>query len=532
MTLLFKAGEDWTPELLEVAWEQIEIIAREELRITYYKPQIEVVTARQMLDAYSSVGLPIYYKHWSFGKEFVANEKAYKAGKMGLAYELVINSDPCIAYLMEENDALVQTLVMAHASVGHSAVFKHNYLFKAHTDAATIVDYLNFAKMYLKKCEEKYGEEEVEAVLDACHALQSYGVDRYKKPKMLSPAQEEARALERFERELEDYDPVWAKVGVPIKERNSKAIIKAISKFEMLDEPQENILYFIEKNAPHLPIWKRETIRIVRKLGQYFSPQRATKVLNEGYATFCHYYIVNRLYDKGMLDGGSMIEFFATHNNVVNQQEMTAQFNPYKLGFSIFMDIKRICEGGNSGLHGEWVPITDEDKFYFPNLIGKDWVDEVNYAMENFKDETFILQYLSPKVVRDLRLFAVNDPGSYADEYEVTDVSNEKGFQGLRQKLAAQHAVENYMPDVQITGVDGKGTRKIMLEHFVKRGKPLEYQDAKLITKYIADLWEYTAQLKTIEYDEHFEPQPLVITELGRYSDRDELNEDLEDGTI
>ena len=173
MTLLFKAGDDWTPELLDTIWEQIEIIAKEELKISYYKPQIEIVTARQMLDAYTSVGMPIYYRHWSFGKEFIQNEKAYKAGKMGLAYELVINSDPCIAYLMEENDALVQTLVMAHASVGHSAGLKNNYLITQYTDASSIIDYLNFAKMYLKKCEEMYGEEEVEAVLDACHALQS-----------------------------------------------------------------------------------------------------------------------------------------------------------------------------------------------------------------------------------------------------------------------------------------------------------------------------------------------------------------------
>src|ERR1017187_397032 len=111
MTLLFKSGEDWTPELLEKAWQEIEKIAKEELKITYYKPQIEIVSARQMLDAYTSVGMPIFYKHWSFGKEFVRSEKNYKAGKMGLAYELVINSDPCIAYLMEENDMLVQALV-------------------------------------------------------------------------------------------------------------------------------------------------------------------------------------------------------------------------------------------------------------------------------------------------------------------------------------------------------------------------------------------------------------------------------------
>lgn len=530
--LLFSAGDDWTPEILDRAWEEIEIIAREELKVTYYKPQVEIVTARQMLDAYTSVGMPIYYKHWSFGKEFVRDEKAYKSGRMGLAYELVINSDPCIAYLMEENNALIQTLVMAHASVGHSAVFKNNYLFKQYTDASAIIDYLNFAKMYLKKCEEKYGEQEVELVLDACHALQDYGVDRYIKPKRLSPAEEESRALERFERELNDYDHVWEKVGQPLQQRiaDNNRVIKPLTKFEMLDEPQENILYFIEKNAPHLPAWKREIIRIVRKLAQYFQPQRATKVVNEGYATFTHFYIMNRLHEKGLIDGGTMIEFFATHNNVIMQYPMTTRFNPYKLGFSIFMEIKRICEGGHETPRG-WVPITDEDRRLFPNLIGKNWVEEVNYAMENFKDETFILQYLTPRIVRELQLFAVNDPHLYAEAFEVTAVSDDRGFQDLRQKLAAQHAVENYTPDVQITGIDVKGSRKLMLEHFTKRGRPLDHLDAKLVTRYISNLWEYTVQLKTIEYDEDGNAVPLVITEFGRYS-ADEPDDDDEEDTI
>ena len=104
---------------------------------------IEVVSAEQMLDSYVSLGMPIMYRHWSFGKEFVNLHRRYARGNMGLAYELVINSDPCIAYLMEENDALQQLLVIAHACVGHNSVFKNNYLFKQRTDASAIIDYLN-----------------------------------------------------------------------------------------------------------------------------------------------------------------------------------------------------------------------------------------------------------------------------------------------------------------------------------------------------------------------------------------------------
>jgi spore cortex formation protein SpoVR/YcgB (stage V sporulation) len=437
---------------------------------------------------------------------------------MGLAYEMVINSDPCIAYLMEENSLLMQTLVLAHASVGHSAVFKNNYMFVDHTDATSIVDYLNFAKTFLKKCEEKYGEVEVENVIDACHALQVYGIDKYKKPRKLSPAQEEAKAIAIFERELDDYDVVWEKVGQRQKDKNNNSLsgVKKVPAIEPLKESQENILYFIEKNAPHLPSWKREVIRIIRKLAEYFRPQRETQVVNEGYATFTHHFILNDLYDSGQLDAGSMIEFLSSHAGVLRQPDHT-KFNPYQLGFSIFTDIKRICEGGQF-VGSKWVPITDEDRKYFPNLIGKDWATEVNYAMKNFKDESFILQYLSPKVARDLKMFAINDAHLHSEEYSVEQISNEKGFEKLRQKLSAQYAVENITPDVQIVAVDSKGTRKLMLEHFVKKGKPLHAEDAKEVNDYIAYLWEYSTQIKTIEYSPTGEEVPLTITSIGKYA--------------
>ena len=519
--LLYKSGDDWTEDILTQAWEEIETIAREELRSTYYKPQIEIVTAKQMLDAYTSVGMPIYYKHWSYGKEFIYSEKAYKSGQMGLAYEMVINSDPCIAYLMEENNANVQTMVMAHASIGHSAVFKNNYLFRQHTDASAIIDYLNFAKDYVHKCEEKYGQEEVEHVLDACHSLSIYGVDKYKKPKVLSPSQEEARALERFERELDEYDPVWEKIG-----KKKKAIIEIqdepTSEIEPFLESHENILYFLEKNAPHLAGWKREIIRIVRKLSQYFSPQRATKVLNEGWASFCHYYIMNRLYEKGLIDAGSMLEFYSLHAGVIAQRKFNA-FNPYKLGFSIFMDIKRLAEGGEWVVEDQervWSPITDEDRKWFPDLVNTDWVEATRYAMENFKDETLILQYLSPKVARQLQMFAFNDPDIDADEFTVTEISDEVGFKNLRSKLAAAYAMENLVPDIQITAVDTKGTRKLIIEHFVKNGKPINIEAAKKVLQYAADLWEYSVVLKTFEINESGDSVPLNLIALGKYASK------------
>ena len=120
------------------------------------------------MDAYASVGMPVIYHHWSFGKQFLSTEKSYKRGQMGLAYEIVINSNPCIAYLMEENSLTMQALVIAHAAYGHNSFFKGNYLFRTWTDADAIIDYMVFAKNYIAECEERHG---VDAVEDAARLL-------------------------------------------------------------------------------------------------------------------------------------------------------------------------------------------------------------------------------------------------------------------------------------------------------------------------------------------------------------------------
>src|SRR3546814_5859781 len=107
----------------------------------------------------------------------------------GLAYELVINSDPCISYIMEENTAMMQTLVIAHAAFGHNHFFKNHYLFKQWTDADGILDYLEFAKSYIMNCEERYGQQQVEWLLDAAHALMHQGVQDRKSEEHTSELQ-------------------------------------------------------------------------------------------------------------------------------------------------------------------------------------------------------------------------------------------------------------------------------------------------------------------------------------------------------
>lgn len=271
-------SSEWSFPLLERFDQEIGNLAHNVYGLDTYANQIEVIGSEQMIDAYSSVGLPINYNHWSFGKQFVATEQTYRRGQMGLAYEIVINSDPCIAYLMEENTLPMQALVIAHACYGHNSFFKGNYLFRTWTSADAIIDYLVFARKYIARCEERYGQEEVELLLDSCHALMNHGVDRYKRPAPLTMAEEQRRQRERETYLQSQVNDLWR--TIPVLDDDEEARREE----RWPEEPQENLLYFIEKNAPLMEPWQREVVRIVRKMGQYFYPQRQTQVMNEGWA--------------------------------------------------------------------------------------------------------------------------------------------------------------------------------------------------------------------------------------------------------
>ena len=267
MTEPLFTGADWNFDLLLKSLNVVEDIGRKELGMDLYPNQVEVISSEQMIDAYSSVGMPIMYNHWSFGKKLIKDSSSYKKGQMGLAYEIISNTKPCIAYLMEDNTMIMQLLVLAHASVGHNYCFANNYMFKQWTDAEGIVDYLIFAKKYITDCESRYGFDAVEKLLDSCHALQNLGVDKYKRPARLNPQQEEARLQER----LDEWDRNQTEMWYTLDKKSRKGRPKTA---QLLEEPEDNVLYFIEKNSPVLKPWQKEIVRIVRKVAQYFYPQR------------------------------------------------------------------------------------------------------------------------------------------------------------------------------------------------------------------------------------------------------------------
>jgi spore cortex formation protein SpoVR/YcgB (stage V sporulation) len=482
---LLSETSEWTFDLIERYDREIARLAAG-FGLDTWPNQIEVISAEQMMDAYSSIGMPVGYNHWSYGKEFVATENRYRRGHMGLAYEIVINSNPCIAYLMEENTMTMQALVIAHASYGHNSFFKGNYLFRAWTNADAIIDYLIFARQYIAECEERHGEEAVELLLDSCHALMNHGVDRYKRPGKLSAEKEQLRQKEREEYRQSQVNDLWR--TLPLKE----AAQAAAAEERFPPEPQENLLYFIEKNAPLLEPWQREIVRIVRKLAQYFYPQRQTQVMNEGWATFWHYTLLNRLYDEGMVSDGFMIEFLKSHTNVVAQPGFDSPryggINPYALGFAMMGDIRRVCEQPS-----------DEDRHWFPELAGTDWMKALDFAMRNFKDESFIAQYLSPRLMRELKLFAVRDDDR-SEDMEVTAIHDERGYRRLRQALADQYNLGSREPDIQVYNVNRRGDRSLTLRHTQHQRRPLGDTTEEML-KHLVRLWGFTVRLESVDAD-------------------------------
>jgi stage V sporulation protein R len=474
---------DWSFELIETYHAEIARTAKS-FGLDTYPVQLEVITAEQMIDAYASVGMPVNYRHWSFGKQFIATEKSYRRGHMGLAYEIVINSDPCIAYLMEENTMTMQALVMAHACYGHNSFFKGNYLFRMWTDAESIIDYLVYARAYVSECEERHGVEAVEHLLDSCHALMSHGVDRYRRSQKLSLAEEEARRKDREAYLQQQVNDLWR----TLPRSADRQVEKTHRRFPA--EPQENILYFIEKNAPLLEPWQREIVRIVRKVGQYFYPQRQTQVMNEGWATFWHYTLLNTMYDDGLLTDGFMIEVLTSHTNVVFQPPVTHRgysgINPYALGFAMFSDLKRICQNP-----------TDEDRQWFPDIAGTDWLKTLDHAMRHYRDESFIGQFLSPKLMRDFRLFSIMDDAQES-ELEVAAIHDDAGYKRVREALARQHDLNEREPNIQVWNVDVRGDRSLTLRHTRHHDRPLN-DDGQEVLKHVGRLWGFKVRLESVD---------------------------------
>jgi stage V sporulation protein R len=188
-----------------------------------------------------------------------------------------------------------------------------------------------------------------------------------------------------------------------------------------------------------------------------------------------------------------MLEILQTHTNVIYQPPYSSNhyggINPYALGFAMMSDIRRLCEHP-----------TDEDRRWFPDIAGSDWLKTLDFAMRNFKDESFIAQYLSPKLMRELKLFAVLDDDRRR-RLEITAIHNDAGYRHVRQTLAGQYNLGNREPNIQVYHVNREGDRSLTLRHLQHRRQPLEQETADEVLKHLGRLWGFTVRVETVEPD-------------------------------
>ena len=473
------SGSEWTMDDL-LAIEQMCARHARHYGLDTFPNQMEVITSEQMLDAYVSSGLPVNYAHWSFGKHFLIESGKYKSGANDLAYEIVLNTNPCIAFLMEGNSLAMQALVIPHACFGHNSFSKGNYLFQQWTQPDAVLDYMLFARNYIADCEARYGADRVEQTLDALHALRDQGLDKYKRPRKLDTRKERADQARRLSLAQEAMRQAEYYSVVPHAPKSAAAVAVFPA------SPEENLLYFIEKHAPKLEPWQRELARIVRKIAQYFYPQRQTQVMNEGWATFWHHRLLNDMYDAGQIDQGILLECLHSHTNVVRQPEY-ARMNPYALGFAAWNEIKRVCE----------TP-TAEDREYLPDIAGKEWLATFHDIMQNYRDESFLLQFLTPKLVREFRLMAIQT-GEGLDHWTVTETAGADGFKALRSQLAAAYRLESYMPDISVVRYGRDTDRKLVLQHQSYNGRTLIAEETEQTLQHLRWLWGFEVSLESLD---------------------------------
>jgi len=212
--------------------------------------------------------------------------------------------------------------------------------------------------------------------------------------------------------------------------------------------------------------------------------------MNEGWASSWHYTLLNELHERGYVTDGFMMEFLQSHTSVVAQPSYDSPYfsgiNPYTLGFSIMSDIRRMCENP-----------TDEDRAWFPEIAGTNWKETLQFAMRNFKDESFILQFLSPKVMRDLKLFSIVDDDEQ-DKINVDAIHNERGFRKLRENLAGQYNLGNREPNIQVYNVDVRGDRSLTLHHYMHNRRPLG-DSTQEVLKHLRRLWGFDVHLHSVD---------------------------------
>tara|TARA_R100001480_G_scaffold80342_1_gene89607 strand:+ start:2235 stop:3554 length:1320 start_codon:yes stop_codon:yes gene_type:complete len=436
---------DWSMEELQ-SWDNKICTLGEGLGLDWYPIEYEICDYKEMIGHMAYTGLPTHYRHWSYGKSFDRIQTEYNLGMTGLPYEMIINSNPSISYLMTENPMPTHILTMAHC-VGHSDFFKNNRMF-SETGADTAIDRFKAAAKRVKKYMEdpNIGVEKVEKILDACHSI------KYQVPRTPGIKRRSHKELKKYYTKLmiEDESGRWA----------NKFDINKIPL-----EPDTNLLGFLATHNKMLQDWERDLIHIVEKESLYFIPQACTKIMNEGWACMIHEKIVHAL---GLSDE-YILSFIRLHNQVVRPH--LGRINPYHLGFTIFK--------------------------YIEKHMG---FAECLRVRETHSDETFIKTYLNEDLCKELNLFTYSFHNREGYN-KITEVSSEDTWRTIRDDLIKSVGL-NSVPVVMVKELTPEGVLVLEHEH---DGRDLELSQANKVFEHINDLWYGEVRFTTVIEDEKWE---------------------------
>lgn len=415
-----------------------------EYGLDFYPQEFEIIGFNEMIGYEAYVGIPSRYPHWSFGKSYEKSKTLYSLNLTGLPYEMVINCDPCLAYLMKDNTLLLQILTMAHV-YGHNDFFKNNRMFTEATNAKYTLEMFNLDSKIIRGYidDPSIGYSQVERILDAAHAIR-YQVGRNASIDELSN-EDIKKSI------LKDYESKKANRG--ILDKHIEIELPDLDKIPL--EPVDDVMGFIIKYG-NLKEWERTVLRIVKRETEYFIPQIETKIMNEGWASYTHYNILKRL----DLPEELHFEFLKRHNDVI--APAVGGLNPYYVGFKVFEDIEK--------------------------RYGRDKIFEVR---EIERDSSFLRRYLTKELCEELNLFQYNQR---TFDTIIEEISDDTGWKSIRDTLSYTSGMGN-IPYVRVIDLN-KRDHTLTLEN-VFDGRALELSYAKETLRYIQELWGHKVRLIT-----------------------------------
>jgi len=441
--------------------------------LDFYPMRYEICPA-DIIYTIGAYGMPTRYSHWSFGKQFHKMKLQYDLG-LSQIYELVINSDPCYAFLLETNTLTQNKLIVAHV-LAHCDFFKNNVRFS--NTRRDMVESMTATAERIASYERRYGKDEVEQFLDAVLSIQEH-ID----PSLLRPhlQYEEEEDEEEIILRKTPYDDLWSLDEVE-KEAEPK---KRKRKFP--PSPEKDLLLFIEQYSRELDDWQRDILTMLREEMLYFWPQLETKIMNEGWASYWHQRIMREL----DLTTEETIEYAKLNAGVV--QPSKTSINPYYLGLKIFEDIEKRYDN----------PTEEMKRLGVKPGSGREKIFEVR---EIESDISFIRNYLTKELVEQEDLFIFEKKGN---TYQITD----KDYRNIRDQLVSSR-VNGGFPYIVVDDGDYNRNGELYLKHSYE-GMELDPHYLENVLPYIYQLWGRTVHMETV-----VEGKPVLYSYDGKRNQR------------